>query len=1554
MASSISPTPLNPNYPTPTLTHPQDPNTGWAPAAPPPPGYAGQAGQDIARLRQLQLPVLVPPGARELLLEGQFDFLEGLPDQVKVELVNGLLNDLVSPGMVNNPATRARLLRKAFELIERRVHTPGMGGTGFDSRLARLAVDTNDALRQTDDVDQQAAILEQGLDGYRRYLRRDEPDVLTEDLQDPKLSLFDIESVLDRTRREAGPTQFDDQQKAVLISMIRERLEGLEPKDLDYLSNAGRALQKIDPDFGPERWADLLTDLVTKHKDDPRYVAELDCETIGLALAQARGPARERLLHLVRELYPSLHRHQQEDLRDQTRGRDVHGHFVPGGPADASQPANDQEKAWRLLDSLSGDRVSPTTYKAALAQLHDLEVEPERLVGFALDAYEKTQDVSFLEPLLSRPDASGKVAAAIAQRVSWADRRGLKEDGIGRYADAAMAGSRSLLLLAAKHADRPVAAAVARRLLDSLSEVPRNHKIPVDSEWAEALTKLAPSTALLKGANRLRYGASTEDFKTLYATIKRCHAALPSLPEQLDEASEAQLRDLSDAYSDARRDQSGDAEGIRSIFNELVRQVAGLPTGSYIPEYNTGRLWSPNYRDWDSSYVRDFVVSAKALSSDRRQALVELLGDLPRTEWRERPLGDRVGSDYHRQGLNRAYQHNRWDLDDAIRDRKWPEVREQHLDQCRRREWATEGLLGRFEAAHKLGEKFDQLAAYAKAQKLSPTEFDNLLMLAGKAYSDDNRAAIDRLLALAGQGLQPADLRAMLEVIPSLDTKNLEKVVVGAGSPAELTGGFTQLALRRLQDRAGRDVRGLFDPYDQDTDEGLVMADFLVRHGQAEALLVDCEGKCSLVDRLRGERGDSAYGSRHSILERILKDPQYRGTAVERMARLKQGVWDDQELAGLRREPAESDLQRLVNIGVTVEQAGRRGRQTVATDLRGLRAQVQDLDRLLAQAGRDRDGLPASIDANRQFRGPAGELEAARQILEAKKVMARTDLTKAEKEAQLREALTLKDGMSFRAIRSLINAAIDSPTDEMRLSVTAKVGGAIDIPFFLHAEAFIEGKGLIEVKKTESGGVAVSFDARIGGGVGVESDAVKSGVKGKASMYSKVSYVFANEDEAAKFIQSIMHKLHLTDEDPTYDQPVCFLSDGWLLEGEIDLGGVAKITQEHNESQTRVSYPVPWLPRGQREDTLIDTVSDKSGLEIKVGGVDFGVEMSACDIRGSRNQTENGTDLTLSFIAAKSTSKQQIERLLDSPEQTFFDNLYESIVKMNPHLLQRLPDYDKIKGDPEQLKKAAIERLQKGFTHADLKASAKVSGRFDITLSTPDHLMHDAHGVKRSAAAVLCSLVSDCFAKEPEHKWYFQTARTAVETDLEASLRLQYGSIVNVFAELGLAFHSRDATTQKGSLFHARQSLYDNRASAAQSETQLQEFEKDGLLHCFGRSAGTLKKDAFVVLMARMRLELLEHFDSQEFKKRHPRMPKEEFLANVDSYFTDVMRSMWAGLRNTGRSFESFEEFSQQVNLKAVHAASAFIQQHHLENEADERIVELYSSPSLTPSRAAR
>ncbi|MCA9794331.1 MAG: hypothetical protein KC910_21135, partial [Candidatus Eremiobacteraeota bacterium] len=1212
-----------------------------------------------------------------LLLDGQFDFLEGLPDQVKVELVNGLLDDLVAPGVVANPATRARLLQSAFALIERRVNTPGMGGTGFDSRLARLAVDTNAELAKTDDVDEQAAILEKGLEGYRRYLRRDQPEVLAEDLQNPELSLFDIESALARSKREAGPTRFTDQQKALLTGLIRGRLEALEGRDINYFSNAGRALKLIDPDFSPERWADMLTELVARHKDDPRYRDELDCETLGAALAGARGPARERLLHLVRELYPNLDQSQQEDLRDQTKGRDVNGHFVPGGPADTSQPANDQERAWRLLDSISGDQISPDTYKTALAQLHDLKVEPHRLVGFALDAYEKTGDMSFLEPLLSRPDPSGKVASAIASRITWADKRGLKEEGVGRYAEAEMAASRRLLVLASKHADQPVAAAVARQVLDSISEIPRNHKVPVDAELAEALTRFTPSTALLKGASRLRYGASTDDFGKLHAVIKKCQAALPSLPEQLDEASEAQLRDLSDAYSDARRDQSSsDADGIRRIFNELVRQVAGLPDGSYIPDYNTGRLWSPNYRDWDSSYVRDFVVSAKALTPERRQALVDLLGDLPRTEWRDRPLGDRVGSEYYRQGMNRAYQHNRWDLDDAIRDRKWPAVRQQHLDNCRRREWATEGLLGRFEAARKLGDKFDQLSAYAKSHKLSPVEFDNLLMLAAKSYSADNRPAIDRLLELAGRGLEPADLRAMLEVVPSLDPSNLDQVVVKADSPKALTAGFTQLALRRLQDRSGREVRGLFDPYDQDTDEGMVLADYLVRHGQAEALLVDCEGKCSLVDRLRGERGDSAYGSRHGILDSILADPQYRGTAVERMARLKQGVLDETELQALRREPADSDLQRLVNIGVTVALAARRGRREIATDLRGLQSQVQDLEGLLAQARRDRDSLPESIDSNRQFRGPAGELEAARQILEAKKVMARTDLSKAEKEAQLREALTIKDGMSFRAIRSLINAAIDSPTDEMRLSVTAKVGGAIDIPFFLHAEAFVEGKGLIEVKKTESGGVAVSFDARIGGGVGVESDAVKSGVKGKASMYSKVSYVFANEDEAAKFIQSIMHKLHLTDEDPTYDQPVCFLSDGWLLEGEIDLGGVAKITQEHNESQTRVSYPVPWLPRGQREDTVIDTVSDKSGLEIKVGGVDFGVEMSACDIRGSRNQTENGTDLTLSFIAAKSTSKQQIERLLDSPEQTFFDNLYESIVKMNPHLLERLPDYD--------------------------------------------------------------------------------------------------------------------------------------------------------------------------------------------------------------------------------------------------------------------------------------
>ncbi len=93
---------------------------------------------------------------------------------------------------------------------------------------------------------------------------------------------------------------------------------------------------------------------------------------------------------------------------------------------------------------------------------------------------------------------------------------------------------------------------------------------------------------------------------------------------------------------------------------------------------------------------------------------------------------------------------------------------------------------------------------------------------------------------------------------------------------------------------------------------------------------------------------------------------------------------------------------------------------------------LADVEGLLTQVKGDMGRVPLYLEADPRYRRYTGELESARQRLEAKKLQAMRrigQITEEEKDRRLQEQLQFRGGMDFRAVRGLVRLAVDSPTD---------------------------------------------------------------------------------------------------------------------------------------------------------------------------------------------------------------------------------------------------------------------------------------------------------------------------------------------------------------------------------------------------------------------------------------------------------------------------------------------------------------------------------------------
>jgi|GEM_PF-5738802 len=1003
--------------------------------------------------------------------------------------------------------------------------------------------------------------------------------------------------------------------------------------------------------------------------------------------------------------------------------------------------------------------------------------------------------------------------------------------------------------------------------------------------------------------------------------------------------------------------------------------------------------------DRHGSYPEDFIISLNKLPEARRKSLFEHLGDEP-SSWKE-VIGYSAGSDeLLRRGMELTDRYYR-EMRELVIDRESIGRPARNSDALQRRieektrafereKSSLSGLTGRVEAATALGDNFDSLTSYIEraggpyprvmtpeSRQRDAAQFDGLLMNASTIQEIDSGATLGKLLVLAGSGraIDPVMLQFVFEASRDLPAENLKAVVRNADTPEKFLQGFGDLCLRRLRDfsREGESsplFQGSVLRTLSGSPIGERMAQFLISQGRSHELMLNPDGSRSVIDTLaaRSGRDLDARSAARAILD------QAAGTSTlipskTASGRLAQVNRIKLELATGRSEKTDHLIQALRELrkDITSLPSGEREIQNFA-DIEGSialadaitskccsfswmsRSQVtsslSDIEGTLRQIKHDTEHIPESMEADPRYRRYWGELESARQRLEAKKLQAQQrigQITEEEKDRRLNEQLQFRGGMDFRAIRGLIRLAVDSPTDSFFIGINARVGAALDIPFFGRAEAFVDGKAGFYLTMSEEGQVVVSFSARIGAGAGVQSDALNTGASGGMGRYTMISYSFANEDEAAKFIQSIMHQIGLSEENPCYDPPVSVSRTGSYTELEGHAGPVAVSRRTRNET-AEVRYQVPWLPQGQSQHTVISSLHETGAAKIKVRGVNMELSVTAEDQNGARNQVANGTTLTFGFGAGLEIGGGRSENLLDTPVE-FVNNLLESVKQMRPDLLKKIPGAAHM--TPQQLEDAARQRLLQGFTNADFRSNLTAQGRVEVTLASPVHLMLDK---KMNAFEVLFNQVESIFTSDPGHnRWTFQNARSAREVSFEARVRLQYGAVVNVFAELGMEAQKRDATTLAGSLWHARQMLYESRAGTCFSENQFAEFTQDGII----KRDGTLDRDAFNCVLAEMRKELLALHDDPEWRRSHipSSMTKDQFSVNIDNHLEGIVGSMWAGLRNSNRTFDTLDEFSKTVNIDHIKVFERYIRENNLESLRVESVLQAFRESRSGRSR---
>lgn len=565
------------------------------------------------------------------------------------------------------------------------------------------------------------------------------------------------------------------------------------------------------------------------------------------------------------------------------------------------------------------------------------------------------------------------------------------------------------------------------------------------------------------------------------------------------------------------------------------------------------------------------------------------------------------------------------------------------------------------------------------------------------------------------------------------------------------------------------------------------------------------------------------------------------------------------------------------------------------------------------------------------FEGQSGLLRAARTQLEVRQLQAAHrmgTLSADDRDKKLAELLRFEKGMDHKAIRSLLRLALDSPTDRFTFGIDAKAGVAAEVPFFGRAELFVKGRATFEAEVDSAGQYLVSVDGRLSGGGGVSSDTLGAGAGAEAGAYAKITYIFPNEDDAACYIQSIMHQLKLSKAPPEYHPPIPKHHHGNYLELKAHMGPV-KFTGKRQHEESKAGFPLPWLPRNHRR-----FVKTKMIREEVVGNLDLPmgkmlVRMRADDTVESGNQASNGTALRLEFKLGKDISGHE------TVKEALAGSLLEFITRTKPEVINAIPGADKMTA--HELKERALQKLTEVVARGTVSGSVGLTGILDVRVQSSRNFFQ---GENSTIFGVLTDFFSHCMnGYASADTWQFSRAYAAREISLDGDVRFRSGIGGHFFAELGLHFENRDAVTTSGSLLHARAMLYNNLPGTRYSGMQLKELKKDGLFS----PAGNFDRDTFVVLLGKIRNDLRLLYDRPEWRStRAMGMPADEYMTNVETFLEEVTRSMWEGLTRDGSCTESFDDFQKGVSPARIREVDQFIGYQGLENVPLEEVVDQY------------
>ena len=1047
---------------------------------------------------------------------------------------------------------------------------------------------------------------------------------------------------------------------------------------------------------------------------------------------------------------------------------------------------------------------------------------------------------------------------------------------------------------------------------------------------------LSPDTTRLERQQALEQAASGEQNQPL--------------AEQLKDADKNAM-----LLADARMRHSGQEgglverlDGIRRNDPQTYQQILAQTTNSNSWGRHSGEL-SGFLQERANSTPSD-AKPVEGLSAERQQALTDRLspiegklagapdnaaGRMAQDVQRTQDFTTQMNDLYRQRDNLAARGQDTAQIDKAI---------DQAVSEHENSRFDSQGMNGRLEAAGALGDRFDQIENIANSQGLSGQEFDNLLMKSAELSRLGNNEALDNLLRL-GQGengLSSSEMNLMMDMAPDMSSTQFRNLVAGAETADEARANLRQSLQNDLNDFAQNERDRWFGNEGRFDSRGERMIDFLVDNGGGADLLYNKEGGLSPMDRLMREESPDARKAAEQIVSRIQE------TAPENSALSRAGQVAEQKLHGSpkgerpdatiarletlhadtsRLSEADRDLQTRVNSDVRFEQTRSILERENHESLAGLERASNAHKDLLDKIQSDQDALPEGD----KFKAQSVQLEASRQAVDGRLDDIKAKQNKQELERQ--QELMLENGMNHRQIEALINSRLNSATDSIFLGVNAQVGLEVQAPLFGSAEAFVEGKMGFQVAMTEDDKVAVSFDARIGAGAGAQvgSDSMGLGANAGAEGFQKLTYTFDNVEAASRFTSAMFYDVqekmgHKPDGPrPTYLDPVTSQTGGVHTTAGVQIGPV-HLNRDTTTSTRTVTQQKPWLAAEAQKtrDTQVYSVEDTWSGEFKrPNGSSYGLSFSASDQRGDRNQIGNGTDLQV---------RVQLGVPLGSSQSQIREDLVSRVMNS---MDQMKPGW---RGDKsiEEARKA----LNESFAGRELKVNA--NGALEFNFSSPENLMTNERGeMTGNGLDVLTSWAQNQFSSQPETLWQMNSVRAAAELELSASGRARYGTgFVNAFAELGLNFKYRDATTLTGSLWHGRYMLYGHRNGTSFDRTQIAELQKDGIISSEPRTRGQIDNNKLNYSLGRMRSELMGLYNDPAWRAQNATLPdgtvmdRQRFERNIDTFLLSSRDAVYGGVEKTGRQ-QDRAAFQEAVNLNSIEEAQKVLEERGLMDDRE-------------------